>query len=198
MFLLYFFGIVSFVTKTFDQFQFQSQVRLSLINEKVPIRLKFKLYSVIIKWGSRIVVTTTLDNFELQCQKRLYQINVIVPIRFKLKLYANFIKWCSWINFLFMRGEDIVNNWDFPSKICRNCHKRFVPKVTRHDYWEMFVKMSLRDRLICSADFVGMTLLALRFLPPACRTPTTPFRLRLFSPNCFLNVCLPQSLLLSW
>ena len=42
----------------------------------------------------------------------------------------------------------------------------------------MFVKMSLRDRLICFADFVGMTLLALRFL-------------WLPSPNCFLRVCLP-------
>ena len=38
--------------------------------------------------------------------------------------------------------------------------------------------MSLRDRLIYFADFVGMTLLALRFL-------------RLPSPNCFLRVCLP-------
>ena len=33
-------------------------------------------------------------------------------------------------------------------------------------------------------DFVGMTLLALRFLLP-------PVRLRLLSPNCFLRVCLP-------
>ena len=42
----------------------------------------------------------------------------------------------------------------------------------------MFAEMSLRDRLICFADFAGMTLLALRFL-------------RLPSPNCFLRVCLP-------
>ena len=48
----------------------------------------------------------------------------------------------------------------------------------------MFVKMPLRDRLICFADFVGMTLLALRFLLP-------PVQLRLPSPNCFLRVCLP-------
>ena len=41
-----------------------------------------------------------------------------------------------------------------------------------------FVKMSLRDRLICFAGFVGMTLLALRFL-------------WLPKPNCFLRVCLP-------
>ena len=41
----------------------------------------------------------------------------------------------------------------------------------------MFVKMSLRDRLICFADFFGMTLLALRFLLPL--------------PNCFPKVCLP-------
>ena len=48
----------------------------------------------------------------------------------------------------------------------------------------MFVKMSLRDRLICSAGFVGMTLLALLFLLP-------PVLLRLPSLNCFLRVCLP-------
>ena len=41
----------------------------------------------------------------------------------------------------------------------------------------MFVKMSLRDRLICFADFVGMTLLAVLFLLPL--------------PNCFLKVCFP-------
>ena len=41
----------------------------------------------------------------------------------------------------------------------------------------MFVKMSLRDRLICFADFVGMTLLAVLFLLPP--------------PNCFHRVCLP-------
>ena len=44
--------------------------------------------------------------------------------------------------------------------------------------------MSLRDRLICFADFVGMTLLAVLFLLP-------PVLLRLPSPNCFLKVCLP-------
>ena len=48
----------------------------------------------------------------------------------------------------------------------------------------MFVTMSLRDRLICFADFVGMTLLALFFLLP-------PVLLQLPSPNCFLRVCLP-------
>ena len=41
----------------------------------------------------------------------------------------------------------------------------------------MFVKRSLRDRVICFAVFVGMTLLALRLLLPL--------------PNCFLRVCLP-------
>ena len=44
--------------------------------------------------------------------------------------------------------------------------------------------MSLRYRLICFADFVGMTLLALLFLLP-------PVLLRLPSSNCFLKVCLP-------
>ena len=41
----------------------------------------------------------------------------------------------------------------------------------------MFVKMSLRDRLICFSDFVGMTQLAVLFLLPL--------------PNCFLRVYLP-------
>ena len=41
----------------------------------------------------------------------------------------------------------------------------------------MLVEMCPRDRLICFADFVGMTLLALLFLLPL--------------PTCFLRVCLP-------
>ena len=41
----------------------------------------------------------------------------------------------------------------------------------------MFVKMFLRERLICFADFVGSTLLAVLFLLPL--------------PKCFLTVCLP-------
>ena len=79
----------------------------------------------------------------------------------------------------------------------------------------MFVKMSLRDRLGCLVDFVGMILLCL--LPPCLPVvrlrlpsasslpPTAPFLpavrlrlpsacgtlLRLPSPNCFLRVCFP-------
>ena len=52
--LSHFFGFVGFVTTTPDKFQFQSQVRLSQIYVIVPIRLKFKLYAVFIKWVSRI------------------------------------------------------------------------------------------------------------------------------------------------
>ena len=48
----------------------------------------------------------------------------------------------------------------------------------------MFVKMSLRDRLDCLVDFVGMILL--RLLPPCLHTA-----LRFPSPNCFLRVCFP-------
>ena len=50
----------------------------------------------------------------------------------------------------------------------------------------MFVKTSLRDRLVCFANFVGMNLLALRFLLPSCLSyasslpPTAPFK-QLFS-----------------
>ena len=48
----------------------------------------------------------------------------------------------------------------------------------------MFVEMSLRDRLVCFADSVGMNLLA-------CRTPMAPILFLLPLPNCFLRVCLP-------
>ena len=48
----------------------------------------------------------------------------------------------------------------------------------------MFVKMSLRDRLVCFADFVGMNLLA-------CRLAIALFLFLLPLPNCFLKVCLP-------
>ena len=129
-------------------------------------------------------VTTTLDKFQFQSQVRLSQINVIVSIRLKFKFYAVFIKWGCRIDFSFMGRQDIVNYWDFPSKISRNYHKRLVPKITRHDQWEMFVKISLRERLVCFEDFVGMNLLA-------CRTPTAPFLFLLPLPNCFLRVCLP-------
>ena len=48
----------------------------------------------------------------------------------------------------------------------------------------MFVKMSLRDRLHCLVDFIGMVFLCL--LPP--------FDLSLPSPNCFFRVCFPTLL----
>ena len=44
--------------------------------------------------------------------------------------------------------------------------------------------MSLRDRMICFADFVGMTL-------HVCPTPFAPFLFLLPLPNCFPSVCLP-------
>ena len=81
-----------------------------------------------------------------------------------------------------MRGQDIVNNWDFPSKISRHFHKRLVPKNTRHDQREMFVKMSLRDRLDCLVDFVGIILLCL--LSVRLRLPSP-------SPNCFFRIFFP-------
>ena len=75
----------------------------------------------------------------------------------------------------------------------------------------MFVKMSLRDRLGCLVDFVGMILLAVFFLlspclpavrlrlpsasslPLALPTALLPVRLRLPSPspNCFFRVYFP-------
>ena len=65
----------------------------------------------------------------------------------------------------------------------------------RHDQREMFVKMSLRDRLDCLIDFFEMIVLCLLSpcLPYACGSlpPTAPFRLRPPSPNCFFRVCFP-------
>ena len=150
-------------------------------------------------------VTTTPDKFQFHSQIRLSQINVINPIRLKFKLYANFFEWGSRIYFLFMGRQDIVNYWDFPPKISRNCHKRLVPKITRHVYWEMFVKMSLRDRLICFADFVGMTVFTLRFLLPPCYLSAAPFT-QLFSQSlsshtlcsCLDNLCTNNNLCNFW
>ena len=49
----------------------------------------------------------------------------------------------------------------------------------------MFVKMSLRDRLDCLVDFVGMILLAVLFLL------AVRLRLPYPCPNCFFRVCFP-------
>ena len=51
LFFVLFFVIVTFVTTTLDNIQFQSQVRLSQINLVVPIYLKFKRYSIFNEWG---------------------------------------------------------------------------------------------------------------------------------------------------
>ena len=123
---------------------------------------------------------TTPDKFQVQSQLRLSQINVTVPIRLKFKLYAVFIEWGSTMDFLFMGGQDIVNYWDFNSKISRKCHKSLVPKITRHDYWEIFVKKVSSRPTDFFADFVGMTLLAVFLLLPL--------------PVSFLRVCLPTLL----
>ena len=74
-----------------------------------------------------------------------------------------------------MRRQDIINNWDFRSKISRHCHKRLVPKIVdSQDQRRMFVKFSLRDRLDCLVDFIGIILLCLLPLP-----------------TCFFRVCFP-------
>ena len=112
-------------------------------------------------------VTTTPEKFQFQSQVRLSQINVIVPIRLKFKIFAVFIGWESRLDFLFMVRQDIANYRDIPSKNSRNCHKSLVPKITWHEQWDMFVKMSLHHRLTCFADFVGMILLAVLFLLPS-------------------------------
>ena len=105
----------------------------------------------------------------------------------KFKLYAVFIKWAIWIIFLFMRGQDIVNNWDFPSKIPRHCHKRLVPKIVFwHHQPQIFVKLALPDRLKFLVDFAGMILF--------CLLPLQNYFFRACYPTLFaadLNTFLP-------
>ena len=122
-------------------------------------------------------VTTTLDQSQFQNHVRPSQINVNVPIRLKFKLYAVFAEWDSRADFLFSARQDIVNFSDFRSNVSRNCNRSLLPKITRLYWWEMFVKMSLLDRLVHFVDFVGMILLALVFL--------------LTLTKCFLRFCFP-------
>ena len=158
-------------------------------NSRLILVLLFPLLTIV------CIVTTSFDIFKLQCPEILSKISLKVPIRLKFKLYAVFIMWSSWIIFMFMRRQNIVSIWDFPSKISGHCHKSLVPKkVVWHGQREMFVKMSLRDQLDRSVDFVGMIFLC--SLPPrmpyaSSLPPRTTFRLRLFSPNCFFRVCFP-------
>ena len=95
----------------------------------------------------------------------------------KFKLNALFIVWGKRISFLFVGRQDIINYCNYSSEFFRNCHKRLVPKNARHDYWEMFVKTPLPDRLVCFAAYVGKILLAVVFRPPL--------------PNCLFIVWLP-------
>ena len=76
-----------------------------------------------------------------------------------------------------MRRRYVIDNWDFTANTARKGHKRLVPKLSLciHVQREMFVKMSLRERLFMLEDFVGMNLRIL-LLPP---------------PSYFLNVSLP-------
>ena len=141
-------------------------------------------------FGFVISVTTTPDKFQFPSQVRLFQINVIVLICLKFKLYAVFIDWNSRLDFLLIGRQQIVNYWYFPYKISRDCHWRLVPKITWHDYWGTVVKKSLRDRVICFADFIGMTLLACLAYASSL-LPMAPFLFLLPLLSCFLRVCLP-------
>ena len=62
--------------------------------------------------------------------------------------------------------------------------KKIVPKISWHDLWERFEKMSLLHQLIYFADFIRKTLLA-------WRTIMAPVLFLLPLPNCFFRVCLP-------
>ena len=90
----------------------------------------------------------------------------------KIKFFADSIRRGREIILIFMGRQNIVIYWDFS-----NWNKKLVPKTAWHYYWEMFVNMSSGYRVVCFADFVGMTLLAVLFLLPL--------------PICVLRVCLP-------
>ena len=126
-------------------------------------------------FGHVSFVTTTHDNIQFHSQVRLSQINVVSKICLKFKLYAALIE-CGRVYILFLGRQDIVNYWDFPSSVSRDCHKSLILKISGHGYWSMFVKLSLLDRLICFVDFFLLTPLALFYLLPLA--------------ICFRTVCL--------
>ena len=154
-------------------------------NNRITLVLLFLFFTL------ECIVATSFDKFELQCQKRLSQVNVIVPVRLKFKLYAVFIQRDSWIIVLFMRGQDIVNNWAFPPRFPDTATKGWYRKLLFDMFNEkkMFLIVSLRDRLDCLENFVGMTLLVVLFLLPCLpyafgsHPPTAPFHLLLPSPS---------------
>ena len=116
--------------------------------------------------------------------------NAIIPIRLKYKLYPVIVKSGSRENFV--RLHDIPNYSDLPFSIPRKCHKKLAPKTVRHDKWESLVKMSLRDRSVCFADFVPKTLLSYSTHTALFRPllhSMAVFCLLLLLPNWFLKVC---------
>ena len=123
-------------------------------------------------------VTTAPDKFQFESQIHLSQVNLVPPIRLKIIPYANFIKWGIRINFTFMGRQYIVNYWDIPFWVSRDCRKMLVPRIVRHYHWEMFLKIPFRDGLVCFKDFVVKTLLA---VPSWYHDPTVWQRLSLHS-----------------
>ena len=79
------------------------------------------------------LVATYVDQSHFHSQLGMSPFDVIVPIRFKSKHYAVYIERGSKILFFFVEQQNIVNYWDFPSKILKNCPKRLVQKVIQHD-----------------------------------------------------------------
>ena len=74
------------------------------------------------------IKTTSFNYFNFWSKLCLSQILVNVAIRLKFKLNAVFIKRCIGKNFLLVRRQHIVHNWDFHTRIPRNCNKSLVPK----------------------------------------------------------------------
>ena len=68
-------------------------------------------------------------------------------------MYRNHVLWQTWTS---MQKK----TWDFSPKFSDNASKILVPQiVVWYDEREMFVKMSLCDRLDCLIDFVGLIFL---------------------------------------
>ena len=106
---------------------------LLLLRRRILIR--FCLFFVLFPKFSGFVsfVTTALDKFQFQSQVRLSQNSVLVLIRLQFKPNAVVIEIVFRINVFFMGRQDIVNYWDFPSKIFRNCHRTVLPQIARYN-----------------------------------------------------------------
>ena len=72
---------------------------------------------------------TTSDPYQFHSQEIPSRANVTIPVRWEVKLSENLFNWCSSKYLLFVGLQDNVNCRVFSSKISRNCHRRYNPKL---------------------------------------------------------------------